>query len=121
MPTRHQQYIDLFVATGCGTQLLEIQRDLIERVRDVLISLKSQLRLEIFLRQPGRHDNGLDDDIGARYRRNRPVRAGFGAAQKLFKKGAYGFGVTGRVVRKGVTWKRRNGVTVYAVALIITA
>ena len=86
-----------------------------------MISLNSQLRLEIFLRQPGRHDNGLDDDIGARYRCNRPVRTGFGAAQKLFKKGAYSFGVCGRVVCEGVRGQRRNGVTVYAVALIITA
>ena len=88
---------------------------------DVLISLNSQLRLEIFLRHLGRHGGGLDDYIGARYRRNRPVYKRFGAVQEFFAEGAYGFGVSGLVVRQGIKGHRHDGVTVCAVAVIITA
>ena len=88
---------------------------------DVLISLNSQLRLEIFLRHLGRHGGGLDDYIGARYRRNRPVYKRFGAVQEFFAEGAYGLGVSGLIVRQGIKGLRHDSVTVCAVAVIITA
>ena len=54
-------------------QFLVFKNALQNWVRDVLISLNSQLRLEIFLRQLGKRGNGLDDCLRARYRRNRLV------------------------------------------------
>jgi len=76
------QDLDIPGAAGCGADPLEVEIDLLERERDVLIGLGLDRELHLGLAQAFGENDLLGDDRGRRQRERHVAHAGAEAAQR---------------------------------------